>query len=124
MSTADADRSRAPRGEQAAAIAKLVVKTMNEYTGRGPTRARTHIHDDAITVILQDTLTKGERSLVARGKHELVQSTRHAFQETMEESLVRGVEEITGQTVIAFMSANHLAPDMAVEIFVLKPHGD
>jgi uncharacterized protein YbcI len=108
-----------PRGEQAAAIARLVVKTMNEYTGRGPTRARTHFHEDVITVVLKDTLTKGERSLVDRGKHELVQSTRHAFQQTMEATLVRGVEEITGQTVIAFMSANHLKPDMAVEIFVL-----
>jgi hypothetical protein len=26
----------------------------------------------------------------------------------------------TGQAVIAFMSANHLEPDMAVEIFVLE----
>ena len=41
----------------------------------------------------------------------------------MEEDLVRGIEEITGRTVLAFMSANHLEPDMAAETFVLEPQG-
>jgi hypothetical protein len=34
----------------------------------------------------------------------------------MEEELVRGVELITERRVLAFMSANHLDPDMAAEI--------
>ncbi len=39
----------------------------------------------------------------------------------MRPQFVKAVEEITGRTVIAFMSQVHLDPDMAAEIFVLKP---
>src|SRR4028119_921735 len=45
-------------GSKAAAISNHVVRTMSEYTGRGPTRARTHLNDNLVTVVLQDTLTK------------------------------------------------------------------
>jgi hypothetical protein len=33
------------------------------------------------------------------------------------------VEEITGRKVIAFLSDNHLDPDIAVESFVLESRG-
>jgi uncharacterized protein YbcI len=120
----DAENDRSPRGEQAAAIANLVVKLTSEYTGRGPTKARTHIDDDLITVILRETLTKGERILVRDGKEDVVRSTRFAFQQTMKDELVAGVEQILGRTVLAFMSANHMEPDVAAEIFLLEGAGD
>jgi hypothetical protein len=31
---------------------------------------------------------------------------------------------VTGSTVIAFMSANHLEPDLAIESFVLEPRDE
>ena len=110
-------------GSKAAAISNMVVRTVSEYTGRGPTKARTYITDDVVTVILQDTLTKGERSLVAEGLHEHVLATRKAFQNTMRHSLVNGVEEILGRRVTAFFSDNNIEPDMAAETFVLAPQG-
>ena len=108
----------------AAAIANLVVRLTNEYTGRGPTKARTYINDDLITVVLQDTQTKGERNLIRDGKQELVLATRLAFQQTMRRDLIDGLEEITGRKVHAFMSSNHMDPDIAAEIFVLTANGD
>jgi uncharacterized protein YbcI len=106
-------------GSQAAAISNLVVRLVSEYTGRGPTRARTYITDDLISVVLADTLTKGERSLVRDGEHERVLETRKAYQRTMHKELVAGVEELTGRKVLAFFSDNSIDPDMAVETFVL-----
>jgi uncharacterized protein YbcI len=106
-------------GTKAAAISNHVVRTMSDYTGRGPTKARTYINDDLVTVLLQDTLTRGERSLVGDGVDGLVLSMRKAFQCTMREDLVQGVEAILGRKVIAFMSDNHIDPDVAAEIFVL-----
>ena len=79
------------------------------------TRARTQINDDVVTVLLKDTLTKGERSLVSDDLDELVLSMRKAFQGTMRHDLISGVEEILGRKVIAFMSDNHIDPDCAVE---------
>ena len=108
-------------GSRAAAISNHVVRTMSEYTGRGPTKARTYLNDDVVTVVLQDTLTKGERSLVSEDLDELVLSMRKAFQGTMRHDVVNGVEEILGRKVIAFMSDNHIDPDCAVEVFLLGP---
>ena len=53
-----------PQGPRSAAISNMVVRLVSAYTGRGPTNARTHISEDLVTVVLRDTLTKGERSLV------------------------------------------------------------
>ena len=106
---------------KSAAISTMVVRTMSEYTGRGPTKARTYLNGDLVTVVLQDTLTKGERSLVQEGCDELVLTMRKAFQRTMRHDLISGIEEILGCKVTAFMSDNHIDPDVAVEVFMITP---
>ena len=108
-------------GSKSAAVSNHVVRTMSEYTGRGPTKARTYLNDNVATVVLQDTLTKGERSLVSDGLDELVLKMRKAFQGTMREEIVAGIEDILGRRVTAFLSDNHIDPDVAVEIFLLAP---
>ena len=39
----------------------------------------------------------------------------------MRDDLVKVVEDALDRKVIAFMSTNHIDPDMAVEVFVLEP---
>jgi uncharacterized protein YbcI len=99
----------------------MIVHAMSEYTGRGPTKARTYLNDDLVTVVLQDTLTKGERSLVGDDLEDLVLTMRKAFQGTMRRDLIDGVEAIIGREVVAFLSDNHINPDIAVEVFLLAP---
>ena len=111
-------------GPHGLAISNLVVRLLSEYTGRGPTKARTHFNDNLVTVVVQDLLMKGERSLIRDGKQDLVLETRRAYQLTMREDYTAGVEEITGRRVIAFLSANHIDPDIAIESFVLAPQDD
>jgi uncharacterized protein YbcI len=112
---------RPPTGSVASAISSAVVKLLREYTGRGPTKARTYIHEDLITVVLQDTLTMGERSLLRDGEDELVLHTRKAYQNTMAPQMIAAVERNSGRRVFAFLSDNHIEPDVAVESFVLAP---
>jgi uncharacterized protein YbcI len=104
-----------------ARISNMVVQVLRTYTGRGPTKAWTSIDTDLIVVVLHDTLTKGERSLVADGRAQLVRNMRKAYQETMGPELTAGIREITGREVAAFLSDNHIDPDIAVETFVLHP---
>lgn len=111
-------------GELASAISNGVVRLLRDYTGRGPTRARTHIGEDLVSVVLEDTLTKGERSLVRDGETTLVLNARHAYQRTMGPDLIALVERLTGRKVRAFLSDNHIDPDVAVESFVLEPVAD
>jgi uncharacterized protein YbcI len=105
----------------AANISNHVVQLMSSYTGRGPTKAWTSIDQDLVSVVLRDTLTKGERSLVADGRTQLVLDMRKAYQNTMRGDLVAAVQEATGRKVIAFLSDNHIEPDIAIESFVLEP---
>jgi uncharacterized protein YbcI len=103
-------------GPSGLAISNHVGRLISEYAGRGPTKARTSFGDD---LVVQDLLTKGERSLVRDGRADLVLDLRRAYQATMGDELTDGVEESTGRHVIAFLSANHVDPDIAIESFVL-----
>jgi uncharacterized protein YbcI len=111
-------------GSHGLVISNLVVRLLSEYTGRGPTKARTHFNDNLITVVVQNLLTKGERSLVRDGQADLVLETRRAYQLTMRDDFTAGIEEITGRQVIAFLSANHIDPDIAIESFMLAPQNN
>jgi uncharacterized protein YbcI len=102
-------------------ISTATVQLLHEYTGRGPTKAKTLINDDVVTVLLADTLTKGERKLVDSGRSDRVLQLRHDYQHTMRDELIGIVERQLDRKVIAFMSQNHIDPDLAVEVFVLQP---
>ena len=39
-------------------ISTATVQLRREYTGRGPTKAKTLINEDLVTVLLADTLTR------------------------------------------------------------------
>ena len=110
-----------PLGSKAAAISSHVVHTISEHIGRGPTKSRTYINDDVVTVVLQETLTKGERLLIDAGREQLVLTTRKAFHAIMRHDLISGVEEVLGREVAALLSDNHVDPDVAVEVFLLAP---
>lgn len=82
------------RGEAAQAISNALVRLLRDYTGRGPTQAYTTITDSHVIVVLRDALLK-----------------------------VAAIEENTGREVLAFLSDHHIDPDIAVEVFILKPRG-
>jgi uncharacterized protein YbcI len=107
-------------GELSAALSNAIVALMAEYTGRGATQSKTYVNDNLITCIMHDSLTKGERSLVADGKEGAVLEMRRTYQDTMRPELIAIVERLSRRKVAAFMSANHVDPDVAVETFVLE----
>jgi uncharacterized protein YbcI len=107
-------------GAVTAEISTAAVRLLHEYTGRGPTKARTTVTPDLCVIMFADGLTRAEHTLVEHGNKELVLNVRRQFQRAMREALVAVVEEHTGQRVLAFMSANHIDPDVAAEIFVLE----
>jgi uncharacterized protein YbcI len=117
--SSQAELERTPDSSLQVAISNAVVGFLREYTGRGPTRARTTIRDNVVLVMLEHALTKGEQVLVSKGRSEKVLALRHEYQEAMRAESSQKVAELTGRNVIAFMSANNLDPDLASEIYVL-----
>jgi uncharacterized protein YbcI len=117
------DTSRAGRSDGAVktAVSDAMVTLLRRYTGRGATSARTTLGRDLIICVMGDSLTKGEKCLVQYGRREVVLDVRKAFQETMATDAIAVVEELSGRRVAAFMSQNHIDPDLSVETFVLQP---
>jgi uncharacterized protein YbcI len=117
--TAQAQPERSPSSSLQVALSNAIVGFLREYTGRGPLKARTSIRENVVLVMLEQTLSKGEQVLVKKGRTEQVLALRHEYQEAMREESSAKVAELTGRNVIAFMSANHVDPDIASEIYVL-----
>lgn len=107
------------RGRMAREITDAIVRITREAVGRGPVNARVIVDGDAIVVLMHDTLTKAEQTLVDGGRVAEVLALRRAFQDLLRPDYTEAVERITGRTVETFMSTNHAAPDHAAEIFLL-----
>jgi uncharacterized protein YbcI len=97
------------------------VRVLRDYTGRGPTMTRSVIDHNSVMILMGDTLTPAERRLADAGRADHVINNRHELQRLMRDDLVKLVEDALDRKVIAFMSTNHIDPDMAVEVFVLEP---
>lgn len=106
-------------GSLAAAISRHVVRVVSEYTGRGPTKARSSIRDNVVICVTVDNMTKGEHHLVAAGEGDAVVTIRRKFQTTMRDDLVGGIEMLTGRKVVSFMSDHDAEHDHAIEAFIL-----
>ncbi|MBA2516922.1 MAG: DUF2294 family protein [Solirubrobacterales bacterium] len=102
-----------------AAISDAVVGVVRDCTGRGPTKARTTICGDTVLVMLEDTLTQRRANLGSRGRGDKVLDPRSEYQEVMRAEASAVVAGLTGRAVIAMMSAHHIDPDLAAEIFLL-----
>jgi uncharacterized protein YbcI len=107
------------------AIANEMVRLFKDRFGRGPTRARAEwAGRDAITVMLEDTLTPAERTLVEMGEHERLRETRMFFQYASVQEFCEPIERLTGRRVRAFISGIDAAAEgLSVETFVLHPAG-
>jgi uncharacterized protein YbcI len=108
-----------PQGPPTREIADALVRLTRQATGRGPVSARVIVDGDAVVVLMHDTMTKAEQTLVDHGRTEEVLALRRAFQDVMRPAFSAEVERVTGRTVRTFMSSNHAAPDHAAEIFLL-----
>jgi uncharacterized protein YbcI len=115
-----------PRGDRtstASEISREIVRLHARLFGRGPTRAKTFLYDDFALCILEDVLTRAEKTLVTAGNTEQVHATRMAFQEAVRPEFVALAEEATGRTVRAFVSQIHIDPELAFELFLFEPEG-
>jgi uncharacterized protein YbcI len=100
-------------------IANAVVRCHKRFLGRGPTKAQAFFRHNFVVVVLEMALTEAERRLAENGDKDPVLEMRQRYQQTMRDELVAAVEELTARRVEAFLTANHIAPDLASHVFVL-----
>jgi len=106
-------------GDARLVIANGIVKLHAEYYGRGPTKGKAYVTEDLVAVVLEETFTQAERTLIDRGERDAIQQIRRRFQQQMADQFTAVVEQATGRKVRAFLSETNLEADVAVEIFLL-----
>jgi uncharacterized protein YbcI len=106
-------------GELNAAVTSALVGIHHRYLGRGPKTASTFHYGNVLVTLMHDVLTPAEKSLTRTNQTGAVGHIRHLFQETMEADFREAVERLTGRKVLAFISGNHIDPDIAAELFIL-----
>ena len=109
-------------GEQLAAVTNGIVRLFHDYYGRGPTKAKSYLMDDRIIMcVLEESMTKVERTLADTGHGDKVREVRLTFQEAMADEFKRTVADAMGRDVVAYHSQLTLDPDIGFEFFVLAP---
>lgn len=107
-------------GERLAVISKDLVGLHTRYYGKGPVAAKTYLVDDAVICVLRDGFTTVEKTLIAEGQPDAVHQIRSTFQSAMKAQFIGAVEAAMDRKVLAYMSQIHVAPDLAVEFFLLE----
>ena len=113
------DKSQLTGGELNAAITSALVGIQTKHLGRGPKTASTFHYGNVVVTLMHEVMTPAEKTLARSDKAEAVIQMRHLFQETMEADFTAAVERLTGCKVVAFISGNHVNPDVAAETFLL-----
>ena len=70
-------------------------------------------------MVLEETFTRAETTLVERGERDAIQHIRRRFQQQMAESFTSIVEQATGRKVRTFLSETDIEHDVSVETFLL-----
>jgi uncharacterized protein YbcI len=121
--TSAGEHASSERGQVLADISNAIVRIHKRFYGKGPVKARAHLSQDLLTVVLEGGFTRGEQTLHDHGHSQEVIRSRLAMQESIESDYRAAVESILYRSVRSFMSANDPSNDMQAEIFVLHPRG-
>ena len=74
---------------------------------------------DVLVVLIEETFTRAEQTLIGRGEADEVQIIRRRFQLAIADQFRAIVQRATGRCVRAFLSDTDLHERLAVETFVL-----
>jgi len=106
-------------GEARSQIASGFVSLHGKYYGRGPTKSKVYGEGDVVVVVLEETFTPAERTLISQGQSQGIQEIRRNFQSIMADQFKSLIEQATGREVRSFISETDLENDIAVEVFIL-----
>ena len=105
-------------GKLLAQISTRIVGILRDHYGRGPMKAKTYALDDIIVVVMRGSgFTALEQTHMDSGQPGRVVAMREEFQDVMAERYKEMIKELTGRTVVAFLSQAHVEPDITIEIF-------
>ena len=118
------EKALSPELTLQASVSQVVVRTMKDLYGRGPTHAKTYIFDEYVFCVMSGGMTRDEETMIRGGQQEAVRDYRLRFQSVIAPELIRRVEDVLGQKIVSYHSQVLFDPDRLIEIFVLDPSDD
>jgi uncharacterized protein YbcI len=104
----------------AAAVSREIVAVLKDAVGRGPTKAKTYVHDDCVLILLREGHTKSEATMFDGGGRRGVAQGRVDLGEAIREPLSEVIERNLGRKVAGFLSSSQQHPDLISFVFVLE----
>lgn len=102
------------------AVSQAMSALHERYYGRVPVSAKSQMMGgDLLACVLGGVYTEVEKTMIELERTAIVQETRSAFQSAMQQKFIAEVERLSGRRVLAFISNQHVGPDLEVELFVL-----
>ena len=103
-----------------AAVTDELVGLHQRYHHRVPVTAKTlMLGDDLMACVMSGVYTDVEKTMIELQHTITVQETRSAFQAAMQHKFIDVVERLSGRGVLAFVSNQHVGPDIEIELFML-----
>jgi uncharacterized protein YbcI len=102
-----------------ATIAAEIEQIHADYYGQAPGAVRVFEAGDIVVVLIEETFTRAEQTLIKRGEADEVQIIRRRFQLAIADQFRSIVQKGTGRCVRSFLSDTDLHERLAVETFVL-----
>ncbi len=104
------------------AVTHEMVGLHRRYHHRAPLTAKTLLlGDDLLACVLGGVYTDVEKTMIELQRATTVQETRSAFQNAMQHKFIAAIERLSGREVLAFISNQHVGPDIEIELFMLEP---
>ena len=107
------------------AVTDAMVALHVRYHHRAHVTAKTLLlGGDLLSCVMGGVYTDVEKTMIEIQRTTIVQETRSAFQTAMQHKFIAAVELLSGRDVLAFISNQHVGPDMEIELFLLRPEPD
>jgi uncharacterized protein YbcI len=113
------EQASSPELTLQARVSQVVVRTMKDLYGRGPTHAKTYLCDEYVFCVMSGGMTRDEETMIRGGEQDAVREYRLRFESVIAPELIRRVEEVLGRKVASYHSQVLFDPDRLIEIFVL-----
>jgi uncharacterized protein YbcI len=111
-------------GPVAMAICNAVVAALKRSCGKGPTKVKAYPLDDQVAVVVENTLTPLEQTLIRKGHERLVYEARRVLADEVAEACRTPIEDATGRRVVGWMSQVDPNADRAFALVRLEPFRD
>jgi uncharacterized protein YbcI len=108
-------------GPAAQTICNAVVAAFKRTCGRGPTKVKAYMLEDAVAVVARGMLTTLERTLVKGGHEQLVSEARRALYDEVARECRASIEQATGQRVVGWQTQVDPSADRTLALVRLQP---